>query len=358
MAKTIFVLTVVAVVAASFFMYSTFSPIDEVTEHYEKFIAKFGRNYNSVEEYEFRKAIFEYHWNYVQEFNAQGKTWTLGINNFADKTKEEIRAFMSLDKKIDLPKQALGTIEAPEDSSVNDVEIDWRKDGFVLPVKNQGACGSCWAFAANVGVEAAWKIFQLIKTGKEVDVPDLSEQILVDCDPLSGGCLGGFMNNAYYWYTKNCPVAQKDYEYTARDEDCKASGKPCALDKLLGWYDIKEFDDEALRHALNLGPVPVAIQAENESFYLYETGIINGTECGNQLDHGVGLVGEHFEQVSTKSGTEEWKVWDIRNSWGAKWGEDGYVRIRREEILVQGYNVGVCGINMANSIPTFIDYYH
>jgi hypothetical protein len=116
-------------------------------------------------------------------------------------------------------------------------------------------------------------------------------------------------------------------------------------------------DDESL--------VPVAIQAENQAFYLYTSGIINGSECGYRLDHGVGLVAEHLEQVPDSD--EPWKVWTIKNSWGEAWGEGGYVRIRREyqegivrlaDGSVARGNVGVCGINIQDSIPVFEELWH
>lgn len=352
MEKSILLFTVLAGITLVFFTISHQSGVD-VDGQYEAFIAKYRRNYATTQEYNFRKQIFEKNLKYIEDFNSQGKSWTLGVNNFADMTKEEVKKYMGYVKPTANGAKSLGTIEAS--STPNDEEIDWKKKGFVNKIKNQGSCGSCWAFAANAGVEAAWKLFKLEKEGKDITPPNLSEQMLVDCDMHSAGCMGGFMNNAYYLYTSQCPVFENDYKYKAKDEDCKAKGKECATDLLLGWYDIKEFDDEALRHALNVGVVPVAIEAENEAFYLYTGGVISGEECGYRLDHGVGLVGEHFE---TTANGEQIKVWDIRNSWGTGWGEDGYVRIQRETIRVQGYNVGVCGINQANSIPAFMEYWH
>ena len=351
--KGIFILATIAVFCSVIFI-STYN--NGSAGEYEAFIAKYGRSYNSVEEFDFRRRIFEAHVAYYKKFNSEGHTWTLGVNQFADMTDEEIKSFFSLTATDSNSKSKIGEIQALAGAN-KDTEIDWRAEGYVRPIKNQGSCGSCWAFAANVGVEAAWKKFAHLHD-KEIDLPNLSEQILVDCDKNSLGCNGGFMDNAYFYYTSQCPVDQAAYPYTASDDACKAEGKECVTHKLLGWYSITNFDDVALREALNIGPVPVAIRAENPDFYAYKGGVISGTGCGWQLDHGVGLVGQHFEKDNNGN---QIKVWDIRNSWGTEWGEAGYVRIQREDIFVKDeegkkYNVGVCGINQQNSIPTFMEY--
>lgn len=352
--KGIFILTLAAALTAVAFISLSENGVEKAGE-YEAFIAKFNRNYVSVEEYEFRQRIFEDNLNYIKNFNSQGKSWTLGINRFADKTQEEVKSLLNYHPTFSAGQASLGEITRPE--SPNDSEIDWRKMDLVRPMRNQLDCGSCWAFAANEGVETAWKVYNGLVKNETVDFPDLSEQLLVDCDKNSAGCQGGFMDNAYFHYITQCPVHEHDYPYTARDGTCKEEGLNCATDPLLGWYEVTSFDDEALREALNLGVVPVAIEAENKDFYLYEGGVISGPDCGFQLDHGVGLVGEHFEK---NANGDEISVWDIKNSWGDEWGENGFARIERMSIMVpdetgKKYNVGVCGINMQNSIPTYFE---
>jgi C1A family cysteine protease len=361
MTKGILIFTALLAITSLVFV-SQYNASYDVTGEYDAFIARYGRNLALVDEYEFRKQIFKDNLAYIANFNAQGKSWTLGVNKFADMTKEEVKSFMGVMPQTSGLK-SFDPIQAPKDTSVNDVRKDWRDEKEVVRnITNQGSCGSCWAFAANEGVYTSWVLYQE-RHGLKATHPDLSEQVLVDCDRSSAGCQGGFMDNAYYYYTQQCPVLEKDYKYKAKDEDCKRDGKTkkydCATDTLLGWYPINTFDDEGLRHSLNYGLVPVAIQAENQAFYLYEGGIIDGPECGYSLDHGVGLVAESMVQ-DPKSG-ETWKVWTIKNSWGNLWGELGYARIRRsfqEGLLrtptgdVKG-NVGVCGINIQNSFPVF-----
>lgn len=349
------IIGVIAILAVSYFVANTQFGTDVIDTEYTNFIAQYRRNYKSSSEYEFRRSIFKKNYEYIQKFNSEGRTWWLGVNNFADMTKEEVKKYMGFAPSFGHSdsNRKLGVIdENTPETGPNDVDLDWRHDPHAVlqKVKNQGACGSCWAFAANAGVETAWVMYKRHQGDKNFTAPDLSEQLLVDCDTNSAGCMGGFMDNAYYLYTHTHPEFQQDYPYEAKDLDCRAGEHANATDLLLGWYEVNRFDDESLRKTLNLGPVPVAIQAENQSFYLYKGGIISGTECGYQLDHGVSLIAEHIDGQN--------KTWTIKNSWGPVWGEGGYARIAREEILVQGYNVGVCGINMQNSIPTYMQYFH
>jgi len=326
------------------------------SDEFDSFVAVHKRNYNSVEEYEFRRNIFMNNLDYIEEFNSQGHTWWLGVNQFTDMTDEEFRQFLGY-KPQKTGLKPLDTIKAPE-NVINDEAIDWREKGYVRPVKNQGTCGSCWAFATNFGVEAAWVKYNQEKLGKTVSPPDLSEQMLMDCDMKNGSCLGGLMQWAYAFYQENCPVFEKDYPYEEQDADCRNEGHQCATDKVLDWYDIKKYDDNSLRHALSLAPVVIGIQAENMEFRSYAGGIISEATCGYRPDHAVGIVGEYFNTTIVDGQEVTIPVWKVRNSWGASWGDEGYVNVERKEILVSGLNVGVCGINMDPSIPTFMEYYH
>lgn len=365
MSKGILIFAAVLTITSLVFV-SQYNASYDVTGEYDAFIAQYGRNLALVDEYQFRMQIFKDNLAYIANFNAQGKSWTLGVNKFADMTKEEVKSFMGVVPQSNGLK-SFDPIKAPKDTSANDHDKDWRDEKYaVRKIVNQGACGSCWAFAANEGVYTSWVLYQE-RHNLTATHPNLSEQLLVDCDTNCAGCQGGFMDNAYYYYTQNCPVLEKDYPYTAKDEDCKNENNTlhCATDLLLGWVPVQTFDDEGLRHSLNFGLVPVAIQAENQDFYLYKGGVIDGPECGYRLDHGVGLVAEHMEQDSNTG--DAWKVWTIKNSWGEAWGEGGYARIRRSyqegnvrmaDGKVYRGNVGVCGINTQNSFPVYEELWH
>jgi len=207
--------------------------------------------------------------------------------------------------------------------------LDWRSKGAVTPVKNQGQCGSCWAFSTTGSVEGAVQI-------KHGSLISLSEQCLMDCSKAYGnmGCSGGLMDNAFKFAEANGIATEAAYPYTAKDGTCKAYTMS-ANSKITGYKDVATKNPTALGTAVDIGPVSVAIEADQAVFQNYKGGVITAG-CGQSLDHGVLVVGYGTDPT-------QGDYWTVKNSWGVTWGEAGYVRITR--------NSDQCGIENEPSYP-------
>jgi len=220
-------------------------------------------------------------------------------------------------------------------------EMDWSLKGVVAPVKNQGSCGSCWAFSAVGALESAYAI----KTGNLVQ---FSEQELVSCDNNDFGCQGGLMDTAFDWIERNSAglCTEQDYAYTsgstsARGTCMSSSCAPVSGSIPKGYVDIPPNESSLLAALAEHGPIAVAIEADQSVFQFYHSGVLTGA-CGTHLNHGVLLVGYG---IDIQSGIPFWKV---KNSWGNGWGETGYVRMQRGKRWPTG---GECGIASKASFP-------
>jgi len=192
-------------------------PSDEVTQAFNSFCAKFGKNYATKEEYNVRLEQFKSTYHTIMNHNMMNSAtdgFTMTINKFADMTPTEFKKMMgyrAADHKQSNDATVLPTDNLPD-------SVDWRTKGAVTPVKNQGQCGSCWSFSTTGSVEGA----NFIKTGKLVS---LSEQQLVDCSSSFGnqGCNGGLMDDAFQYIEATPLESESDYPYTAQDGKCKAN---------------------------------------------------------------------------------------------------------------------------------------
>uniref|UniRef100_A0A6C0HZT5 Peptidase C1A papain C-terminal domain-containing protein n=1 Tax=viral metagenome TaxID=1070528 RepID=A0A6C0HZT5_9ZZZZ len=314
-------------------------------ERFESWVNKFKIMFES-EEHMF--SIFN-KWTtndrFISIINARNLTYTLGHNQFSGMDERDFQQYIMQNKKLfnRVPKNPK-YLEFNESQTflpeILPVAVDWVKDGAVTAVKDQGQCGSCWAFSAIGALEGAYSI----KYGKLVD---FSEQQLIDCDNLRNGgsnhgCNGGLMDSAFGWISKNGGICTEDeYPYVGKSyEKCDSWCGEVDGTEIINYMDV-DTDDESMILALNFQPISVAIEADQREFQLYKSGVFKG-DCGVNLDHGVLLVGY---------GTDDDRndYYRVKNSWGESWGEGGYIRLGRGYKYNDGR--GQCGVLLEGSYP-------
>jgi len=299
--------------------------LDATDYAYFAYVSEYGKSYGTVAEFMFRSDEFRKSMEFIAEHNANPEnTHVVGINEFADRTYEEMKKMNGFIPKTEEEMLATDFVafEEPNASS-----WDWRSKGAVNGVKNQGQCGSCWAFSAVGALEGAG----FIKGGR---LSSFSEQNLVDCDHTSHGCQGGFMDGAFTYAETHPLMYEHDYAYTAKNGNCQYD-KSKGHGTCSGYHDVTRNSASALRSAIEKSPVSIAIEADKRVFQLYKSGILSGSACGTNLDHGVIAVGFGAE------GGVNFAI--VRNSWGASWGDAGYVKIATDN--------DTCGILRQPSYP-------
>ena len=306
-------------VSSIYSSYSSDVPLPEL-DMYNRYIDTYEKsfNYNNFK-------IFQDNIRYINKHNQKNYSYKLGINQFIDLPQPNTLMDHFYGKSN-------GTYKV--DNLLNPPEsLDWRERGVITDVKNQGKCGSCWSFSATGSMEA----IHAIKTGTLLNI---SEQNLMDCSNSYGnrGCHGGSMDNAFKYVIDNGICSEKSYPYTGVEGECMVCNP---IINISDYKDIIPNNEEILKLIVHLQPVSVAIQANLRSFQLYSSGIYSDPSCGNNLDHGVLIVG-YGSDVYNKM-----DYWIVKNSWGPNWGENGYIRIQRNI----DQESGLCGIAMQPSIP-------
>lgn len=331
-----FLLIIAAVVIASASASSILNA--ELSAQWESYKQEHNKLYEKAEEEIARRMRWERNLQYIEEHNKEadsGKhTYWLAMNKYGDMSNEEFRRQMN---GYSNAKSAIPAYErvyhVSEDDAIPD-SVDWREKGYVTPIKDQGQCGSCWAFSAVGSLEGQ----HFKSTGKLVS---LSEQNLVDCSGNQGnqGCDGGLMDQAFTYIKVNKGIdTEKSYPYEAVDGNCRfKKANVGATDK--GFKDIEAGSEDDLTNAIaTVGPISVAIDASQDSFQLYSKGVYYEPGCSSdELDHGVLAVGYGKDSKGEK-------YYIVKNSWGTSWGDQGFIMMSRGK-------QNNCGIASAASYP-------
>jgi len=317
---------------------------------FKSWASAFGRNYSSVEEESTKFLVWLDNLHLIATTNSEDLSYKLGLNQFSDMTSDEFRYYVHgedgscfKDERRNLISNSNGQDIIIEDEfSVNSnaENVDWTEKGVVTPVKNQGQCGSCWAFSTTGAIECNYAI----QNGK---LNSLSEQELVDCAGIlrygCNGCSGGQMTGGMkYVENEGGLCLESDYKYTAKDGTCKASTCGTKYDANSGYTEITQYSSSALEAAVNKGCVSIGIEADQTTFQHYSSGVFSGS-CGTKVDHGVLVVG--YGEEGGK------KFWKVKNSWGDSWGEEGYIRMCRD--CNKNGKDGECGILTGPVQPEF-----
>ncbi|KAJ2942085.1 hypothetical protein O0L34_g11002 [Tuta absoluta] len=308
----------------------------QAQELFYHFMARHKPSYlDDHEEMQKRFAIFTQNVKKIHELNVyEMGTARYAVTQHADLTAEEFRKkYLGLDvslrdeNQLPMPEAAIPDVTLPD-------SFDWRDHDAVTEVKNQGGCGSCWAFSVTGNIEGQWKRH----SGKLVS---LSEQELVDCDKLDNGCNGGLPDNAYRAIEQLGGLElEADYPYEAEDDKC-AFNKTLSRVQISGAVNISSNETNMAKWLVQNGPISIGINANAMQFYV--GGISHPWKmlCNpSNLDHGVLIVGYGIKNYPLFN--KKLPYWIVKNSWGPTWGEQGYYRVYRGD--------GTCGVNqMASS---------
>ncbi|XP_074334965.1 senescence-specific cysteine protease SAG12-like [Apium graveolens] len=322
-------------------------PEKTMLERHEKWIFQHGRVYKDLAEKERRFRIFKDNVERIEAFNnGEDKGFKLAVNHFADLTDDEFRTFHATgyNRSVQTTPFSDATV-MPENygdygrryfryANVQSVpeSVDWRDRGVVTPVKYQGQCGSCFAFASVAAVES----INAITSGQLVS---LSEQEIVDCQQTSYHCGGGMMDNTYEFIRSNGLTTESNYPYQAQQGYCQNAASYPAV-RINGYEDVPQNSETDMLKAVANQPISVAIAGGDYYFRYYNNGIMN-MQCRTNTDHAVTIVG----YGTTNNGR---KYWIAKNSWGTGWGENGYIYLARD-VADSG---GLCGLATYPSYPT------
>ncbi|CAH2085098.1 unnamed protein product [Euphydryas editha] len=311
----------------------------DIQEEWDNFKLEHDKSYESAEEERNRMMMFlvnKYRvYKHNQLFERGQVTFRLGLNKYSDMSHEEfVRTMNGFKNTANEHLDKHGATFIPPANVVVPQHVDWRSEGAVTGVKDQGKCGSCWAFSATGALEG--QHFR-----KTQSLVWLSEQNLIDCTLSynNSGCTRGFMNNAFMYIRENGGIdTETTYPYEAVVNKCRYDPNNAATSDV-GFVNILKGDEEELKQVVaTVGPVSVAVDASQESFQLYSSGVYYDSKCSsNNQTHAMLVVGYGRDIAGGD-------YWIVKNSWGLSWGELGYMQLARNRN-------NHCGIASSASYP-------
>jgi C1A family cysteine protease len=294
---------------------------------------QYGKVYATQVEYETRLANFVATTKRIAELNAQSKAInsdaTFGLNKFADLSTEEFAVFLG--QKGYVPNFEGGEVAEPVTADAP-TSFDWRTENKITPVKDQAQCGSCWAFSCTESIES---VYMIAKGVNGAQMPPLAPQQIVDCDTGDGGCSGGDLPSCYkYVISAGGLEKESDYPYHAKDEACKnVRTKDYVKISNFKYVIPSGSSNENTMATFLAASSPISIIVDASSWSSYRSGVLQASQCGHNLDHAVQAVG-----YDTGKG-----YWIVRNSWGADWGENGFIRLQ--------FGKNTCGMTSEVTVP-------
>lgn len=323
------------------FLASSAFSLDPKSE-FESFKKAHGKVYKSLQEEEMRFKHFQDNLVKIEKHNSEGHSWKMGVTKFADLSKEEFVSSYASGRlnTLSLANNNVSTKSLPRrDIRIEDLpaEVDWRDQGVITGVRDQGMCGSCWAFAATSAMASYAKINDM-----DHDLIELSPQHMVSCAPNplkcggTGGCSGSIEPLAYVYASLFGVVTEEDYPYESdfgqNDDVCKFDARQTdATVMTMGWETLPHNDMLAVMdHLANKGPLSASVAASD--WGLYFGGVFDGCDYDSDIvvNHAVLLLGYGTDAT-------DGDYWLVKNSWGTGWGTDqGYIKLRRRSETMCG----------------------
>lgn len=321
---------------------------DRLLKQFQDWMKKYDRSYSSDDEFQKRFGVWKTTNAYIIKRNKEVSSFKLGHNIYSDLTLDEFHQRFNLGEYYvsGIKEKIFGNEKNFDKATTRRVldelpdYVNWVEEGAVVGVKDQGSCGSCWAFSAVGAVET-------VKYLQDNELVSLSEQEMMDCDEhlINNSCNGGNMGAAFGYVTKNEGLcSEEDYPYIADFQDCADDTCENVVNtNISGYTPVKYKSTEDLMSSLAEQTVSIGLDAGSDDFKSYESGVFTG-ECGTNLNHGLLGVGYGTDDASGLD------YWYLKNSWGEDWGDSGYMKLYREG----GEGVkGTCGCLLDNDKPDF-----